>query len=83
MLSSNGNKTAKKISRSNKQKNNYACAAHFYVHFFAIILQFTIETHRFLKCKISPWLTMKGWMYIQTYGQFTSNTYPFSEPKFL
>ena len=60
MLSSNGNKTAKKISRSNKQKNNNACAAHFYVHFFAIVLQFTVETHRCLKCKISPWLTGRG-----------------------
>ena len=36
MLNDNGNKTAKKISRSNNQKNNNACAAHFYVHFFAI-----------------------------------------------
>ena len=26
---------------------------------------------------------MKGWMYIQTYGRFTSNTYPSLEPKFL
>ena len=38
MLNDNGNKTAKKISRSNNQKNNNACAAHFYVHFFAIVL---------------------------------------------
>ena len=40
MLSKEATKCQKKkISGSNKQKNNFACAAHFFVHFFAVFLQ--------------------------------------------
>ena len=40
MLSSEATKTLKpkKISGSNKQKNNFSRAAHFFVHFFAVFL---------------------------------------------
>ena len=50
MLKGKGNENGIKINRSNKQKNKFACvalisknnkfahAAHFFVHFFAIVL---------------------------------------------
>ena len=39
MLRSEGNENGKKNSnRSNEQKSNFARAAHFFVHFFAVVL---------------------------------------------
>ena len=39
MLSGDGNENSQKNSRSNYQKkNNFAPAAHFFVHFFAVVL---------------------------------------------
>ena len=56
MLNDNGNKTAKKISRSNNQKNNNACAAHFYVHFFAIVLHLPSKRTGAWNAKFHPGL---------------------------
>ena len=38
MLSGEGNENVKNNNRSNQQKNNFARAAHFFVHFFAVVL---------------------------------------------
>ena len=83
MLNDNGNKTAKKISRSNKQKNNYACAAHFLCTFLYHCFAIYRRNAQVLEMQNFTLAYMKGWMYIQTYGRFTSNTYPSLEPKFL
>ena len=58
MLSGDGIKNSQKNSRSNKQKkNNFAPAAHFFVHFFAVVLHHdnvkrpeTSELHAWRKC---------------------------------
>ena len=38
MLNGDGNENGIKINRSNQQKNKFARAAHFLVHFFAVVL---------------------------------------------
>ena len=38
MLNGDGNENSNKINRSNKEKKQFAGAAQFFVHFFAVVL---------------------------------------------
>ena len=56
MLNDNSNENSNKINTSNYQKKNkFACAAHFFVHFFTIVL------HDY---KIMPFCTTKTWNFL-------------------
>ena len=58
MLRDDGNENSKKISRSNQQKNNFARAAHFFLHDYNVKLPETSQLHVLRRkrcmCSCSP-----------------------------